>query len=189
MIDTFDRARFEKALGFLPLGAKFIGAGSGQLEYLVPVCNKLRCGLCGAEFYPPAETRSGIYHEVTCPKCGKRAFVEGLIPGEVSVKVYSSIDPITGVCRESGDDSIRLVMVGHKGKPLGKIDNYTTRIAGWEERLKNKFRIMWKIAQTLPRCPKCHHVVGWNVCKSGQNKGRMFARCWGCNVWIGWKDE
>jgi len=183
MIDTFNRARFEQALGFLPLGAKFIGAKSGQLEYLVPICNKIRC-YCGTKFYPAPG-----YSTAKCPKCGRVGEITGLTPGEVSVKVYSSIDPITGVCRESGDDSIRLVMVGHKGKPLGKIDNYTTRIAGWEERLKNKFRIMWAIAQTLPRCPKCHHVVGWNVCKSGQNKGREFARCWGCNVWIGWKDE
>ena len=182
MIDTFNRARFEQALGFLPLGAKFIGAASGQLEYMVPIYNKVRC-CCGTRFYPA----SG-YREAKCPKCGRIEKINGLTPGEVSVKVYSSIDPVTGVCRESGDDSIRLVMVGHKGKPLGKIDNYTTRVAGWEKRLRAKFRIMWEIATSLPRCSKCEHLVGWSMCKRGPNKGKQFGKCWDCDVWIGWKD-
>lgn len=184
-VEIFTRSEFEKALSFLPLSAKCIGAKSGQLEYLAPIVNNFHCTACGLDFYPNLCDDRGVQ----CPKCGlcSTASEKAILSGEIYIKIYSSIDPLSGESRDTGEDSIRLVLVGYAKKPLGTI-GYTTRVKGWEDRLRAKCRTLWEEAQSFKRCPKCKHHVGWCTCGNGPNKGRQFAKCYGCDQWIGWKE-
>lgn len=182
-VEIFTRSRFEQALSFLPLGMKLIGVSGGQLVYKTTIATKLTCA-CGYEFYP---TPIGLSH-VRCHLCGMTCSVSDkvIFPGELMIKIYSSIDPRTGYSRDTGKDSIRLVLCNGKGKPVGKVDKYTTRVKGWETRLRAKLRELWELGYKIPRCPKCKTKAKVGRCGSGQNKGRLFAKCWHHKRWLGW---
>jgi hypothetical protein len=82
--------------------------------------------------------------------------------------VRSSID-YTGVAAATGEDSIRVwVEYWHEKartwRPLGKDGKaWTTRLPGWQERLKGRLRQCWKVAladkpkvaEGAEICPKC----------------------------------
>jgi len=184
-VEIFSRDEFEKAIGFFPYGFKCIGAESGQLEYKAPVMSTLICAKCGVKFVPAPG-----YTQARCPNCSQVAELPkgALVPGEVYIKIYSSIDYRTGVSRDTGEDSIRFVLIDKKGKPLGKIGHYTTRLPGWEARVKDKCREMWSLALKIPHCKK-GHLGRLGKCRSGENKGRIFAKCYQCNEWLGWVDK
>lgn len=178
-VEIFTRNQFEKALSFSPLGFKVIGA-DGQYVYKIPVAQRLICE-CGQKFYPVPG-----YDKAQCPKCGEIRPLNGtLVPGEVYIYIYSSVDPRTGLSRDTGEDSIRLVLMDGKGKPLAKLGHYVTREPGWPDRLKRKAHDLWKLALRLPRCEK-GHKARLSRCKSGPNKGKVFAKCYRCDEWLGW---
>jgi hypothetical protein len=184
-VERFTRSEFEKALAFAPLGYKFDGAKTGQLEYKIPVATKLTCKACGREFYAHFKSNGTS----KCPQCGlvspiSPSVVKG---GELYIRVYSSIDPRSGIARDTGEDSIRLVLFNRQDKPLCKLGHYVTRVPGWQRRLRAKARELWGIARRLPRCTKGHKAQLCK-CRSGQNVGRVFAKCWIDNEWLGWFD-
>lgn len=182
-VEIFSRAQFEQALRFLPLGCKMTDASNGQFVYKTPVATKLRC-TCGQSFYAVPG-----YKTAQCPKCGAiKPLNDTLVPGEVFIMIYSSVDPLTGASRDTGEDSIRFVLVDGKGKYLAKLGYYTTRLPGWEERMKNKCRELWSLALSLPRCSK-GHKASLCRCRSGENKGRLFTSCWKCKQWLGWWEK
>ena len=56
-----------------------------------------------------------------------------------------------GISADTGDDSIRLWVQYHYRKidkwiPLGKLDAWTTRKPGWQDRMTNKLRRLWQLA-------------------------------------------
>lgn len=83
------------------------------------------------------------------------------------------------LARDTGSDSIRLVLVDAKDNPAGsKIDDYTTRVTGWQERLNTKVAFMKSIVAQAGVCDKCGKSNKvFQVQKAGSNKGRWFAKC------------
>lgn len=100
------------------------------------------------------------------------------------ILVRSSIDG-SGYAAATGEDSIRAWLVKPDGSPLGsKVSKWTTRVAGWDERLKIVLRTLWGWRVKAGNCPKCMQPLPvFKVKKEGPNRGRVFANCKSHNVW------
>lgn len=77
-------------------------------------------------------------------------------PG-VRIHVRSSVRP-DGVSAQSGEDSIRCWLESDDGRTLAKkLNRWTTRLPGWERRMKTILRKLYFIGLML-RCPRCQRV-------------------------------
>ena len=74
----------------------------------------------------------------------------------VAILIRSSVKA-DGYAAETGKDSIRLWLVNSKtNDSLGKkVDAYTTRTSGWQERMQEKLRTLYKRGLQMVNCPKC----------------------------------
>jgi hypothetical protein len=109
---------------------------------------------------------------------GEYCYAVTVRPG-VLIFIRSSVDR-SGCAAESGEDSIRCWLASDEtGTPLGsKMFRWTTRIPGWEERLKKQLRAFWTIGMKLKPCPTCGETLkALLVKKPGPNQGRWFAKC------------
>ncbi len=97
----------------------------------------------------------------------------------VAIKIRSSVRS-DGYAAGTGADSIRAWLVGGKLQPLGsKVISYTTRVTGWQDRMSNVLRELWKRGTQIENCPQCGRPMGiYQVKKDGPNKGRLFMKCW-----------
>lgn len=97
----------------------------------------------------------------------------------VSIMIRSSVR-INGQSAGSGEDSIRIWLVGKEGKTLGsKINAYITRVNGWNNRLTAQLRELYRRGMSLKPCPDCGELMPVYKCKKdGRNKGRLFTTCW-----------
>lgn len=107
----------------------------------------------------------------------------------VFVKVRSSVRQ-DGVAADTGKDSIRAWLVGEDAQPLGaKLLSHTTRLPGWQDRMDKILKELWKRGMSLQNCPSCDKPMGYyKVKKDGENKGRLFTKCWDHNH-FSWLDE
>jgi ssDNA-binding Zn-finger/Zn-ribbon topoisomerase 1 len=82
----------------------------------------------------------------------------------VAVMIRSSVN-MDGVAAESGADSIRLYLMDVESEqPLAKkVDAWTQRTVGWQDRMIDKIRTLYKKGLQMVTCPKC-------------GKGRMVER-------------
>ena len=70
-----------------------------------------------------------------------------------SIMVRSSVRP-DGVSAATGKDSIRCWIVNGNIQPWGsRIGRYITRVPGWEHRLIDTLRALWKMILLIDRCP------------------------------------
>lgn len=102
------------------------------------------------------------------------------IDSQVGILLRSSIDPRTGVARDTAKDSIRAMLVSLDNmQPLGsKANRWTTRLPGWGDRVKGILRTLWGWRLKSGDCPCCGQPLKvFKVKKAGANKGRIFARC------------
>lgn len=92
--------------------------------------------------------------------------------------IRSSIDH-SGLAADTGEDSIRAWLAQPDGTPLGsKVSRWTTRVVGWDERLKAVLRTLWSWRNKAGNCPQCDKpLLVFKVKKAGANKGRIFAKC------------
>jgi hypothetical protein len=91
----------------------------------------------------------------------------------INIEIRSSIDS-TGYAKNTGKDSIRLYFM-LDGKPHGsKVSCYITRVKGWQKRLNEQLRIMYKRGGSLKRCPVCQKRQA--MFKSKKTKA-MFQAC------------
>jgi ssDNA-binding Zn-finger/Zn-ribbon topoisomerase 1 len=109
------------------------------------------------------------------------------IDDRVGVFIRSSVKK-DGYSADTGQDSIRawLVTYKHDAKSNtygwnnlgGKVNKYTTRVAGWEKRLINVIKELWGWRRKSGDCPTCNDPKSvFKVRKKGKNKGRVFAKC------------
>jgi hypothetical protein len=101
---------------------------------------------------------------------------------EVFIRVRSSVQTATDMSAETGEDSIRawLVHVRPDGEfPISeKVTRWTTRQAGWEDRLWKIFSLLREWRQAAGDCIECGRPRRiFKVKKSGVNNGRYFAKC------------
>lgn len=81
--------------------------------------------------------------------------------------------------KPKGEDSIRL-WLGDPAtrKPLAaKLSKYITRTQGWDSRLVEQVRTLWRLAKELGTCDCGKLRVLRVVEKDGPNKGRAFTCC------------
>lgn len=96
-----------------------------------------------------------------------------IINEKARVFIRSSVGP-KGVSAEVGEDSIRTFLVDNNGRPFApKVTKFTTRVKGWEERMRENMRFLIRL----------HQQAGFDgdkpreirkVSKEGPNKGRFF---------------
>lgn len=107
----------------------------------------------------------------------------------IRIRIRSSVDPTSGIAKDTGKDSIRIWLEGgDQGenyvifRSLGKPkQRYITRVSGWQERLTEKLRELYVLGKKVNRCPVCREwKVLRNVKKEGGNKGRVFSVCKNC---------
>jgi DNA helicase-2/ATP-dependent DNA helicase PcrA len=105
-----------------------------------------------------------------------------ILDGQSAIMLRSSIGA-NGLAKESGKDSIRLWLVGNDDKPLGsKIDNWTTRVSGWQNRLFDKIFELVKRRINAGDCQKCGKPFG--IYKRKSNK-KLFVKCFNCSKKLG----
>jgi hypothetical protein len=106
---------------------------------------------------------------------------------DIAIQIRSSVNG-NGLAAETGENSIRAWLIDSDGKPLGsKVQAYVTRRPGWEKRLVDMLRELWKRAQQAGYCSKCKKPRGvFKVKKSGRNKGKLFAKCFPCDDGFEW---
>lgn len=97
----------------------------------------------------------------------------------VYVHVNSSVSSSTGWSEGTGENSIRVWLGDRSGKPYGnKIQTYTTRLPGWQERMTSQVQEMVRRAYLIGECSRCGSVEKiFQVKKANHNKGRLFRRC------------
>jgi len=107
--------------------------------------------------------------------------------GKYIVKIYSTISQ-DGTARDTGDDSIRVVLLkdsGYGEKPAISKEiikslfgaHYITRVKGWSERLATRIEQLQTIATLAGECDQCGAKSIFKVKKPGKNRGRLFANC------------
>lgn len=104
----------------------------------------------------------------------------GKIDNQVGILLRSSIDPRTGIARNTAKDSIRAMLVSFEDmRPLGsKVNRWTNRCPGWGERMQGVLRTLWGWRLKSGNCPHCQKPIGvFKVKKDGPNKGRVFMKC------------
>ena len=103
----------------------------------------------------------------------------GWIGGGKKVQVMSSINPITEIADDTGENSIRVWVTDNKKQPLmPKINHWTTRLPGWQERLESQVQLLKNTAEKLEWCKVCNDFEHlWKVKKHNENRGKLFARC------------
>lgn len=120
---------------------------------------------------------------------GEHCWTYEMSRGQFRILVRSSIDR-TGVSADTGEDSIRLMIERKKGGswiPIGKgPDAYTTRIKGWQKRLKEKvITVHKKIAEIRYTVQDTEMVY---FCSKGANIGRPFSKSVETGKFVRWLD-
>ena len=95
------------------------------------------------------------------------------------IRIMSSIKSDRNVADATGKNSIRVWLTDEHDRPLmPKINHWTTRLPGWQERLKSQVQLLSNMAEKLKWCNNCHSFERvWKVKKNGVNRGKLFARC------------
>ena len=125
---------------------------------------------------------------------GEECFIIQPFPAiPVGLFIRSSVDA-TGFAAATGEDSIRVLWCalsipdiyapGVKRIPYAIIGNkakaYTTRVAGWEDRLTALLRKLAAVIRWCVPCPKCGERLIPFTTKKGDNAGRCFVNCAKC---------
>lgn len=101
-------------------------------------------------------------------------------PQGVHIRLRSSINASTGLSDPTGQNSIRMWLADDHNRPLGhKIDEYTTRLPGWEKRMWSKFNKLRNLRREAGDCDVCGHPrYIWKVKKADSEfRGQRFAKC------------
>ena len=116
------------------------------------------------------------------------------------ILVRSSVNE-TGVAGDTGEDSIRVILevLTEKGEWKGskKIGEWTTRVPGWEIRMRDKMRVVWgwakQIKKTRTHCAKCGQLKGMWMTKGGKRPGSFAEKCFKernfSEAGFGWMDK
>ncbi|MFW9908976.1 MAG: topoisomerase DNA-binding C4 zinc finger domain-containing protein [Candidatus Thorarchaeota archaeon] len=79
------------------------------------------------------------------------------LKNDLSIWVYSTINPMSGMSRERGADAIRMVLMYKNSKAVMK-ETKTLRTSNWAKNLQDKIKDMTEKATEF-RCPWGHPLV------------------------------
>ncbi len=120
-------------------------------------------------------------------RAGEHCYGVPVKPG-VLIHIRSSVGP-DGHAADTAKDSIRCWLSADEGgKPLGSKDSrWIARTNGWQRRLTETLRTLWRMGRQLDACPECGRtMLALKVKRDGPNVGRWFAKCMDCNRDGGW---
>lgn len=94
------------------------------------------------------------------------------------IHVRSSVR-VDGYSASTGEDSIRCWIEANNGEPVApKVARWVTRVRGWQDRMAETLRYLYKLSSYIKLCPRCGK---WKKAKRtkkpGPNKGRVFTSC------------
>lgn len=101
------------------------------------------------------------------------------IKDDVNIQIRSSVRN-NGFAAPKGKDSIRLYLVDDHGNNLGsKVKRWVTRDKGWEHRLKETLRTLYKWGLCVSPCPTCGKPMKIIKItdKESPNYGRIYTKC------------
>lgn len=101
------------------------------------------------------------------------------LPNGLGVKIHSSVG-MNGLSGDTGENSIRIYLIDlETNKPAGsKISKWTTRVAGWQNRMMDEVRALARLGIKVSKCPVCgKNKKVFKVSKVGPNCGRLFITC------------
>jgi DNA helicase-2/ATP-dependent DNA helicase PcrA len=111
------------------------------------------------------------------------------LDSKVKIKIRSSIGQ-DGKSAVVGENSIRLSLITDTDGLLAIIDQvYVTRVPGWQDRLKEKFRLLVSYRERSGDCRKCGQALRVFISHTEKNPDRAFAKCTGCGEWVNWLDQ
>lgn len=154
-IDTFTTDEFDKTIREIvfPHEVELLGVIDGEYCYLIKINHNI-----------------GIYVRSSIGRDGYSATV-----GEDSIRVflvqYSAIRTLL-----SHKLSYKVYRTDYLGKAGGR---WTTRVKGWQNRLRKVIRELIEWTNKAQYCPHCKDqpLHFFKVKKEGKNKGRIFATC------------
>jgi len=110
---------------------------------------------------------------------GEHTYIVHVPDRHVGILVRSSVR-YDDVSADAGEDSIRLTLINTAtGKPLAKkIDAWTQRTTGWQERMVEKIRMLYTKGLEMQNCPQCNGVLVERNGKYGKFMGcSNYPRC------------
>ena len=105
------------------------------------------------------------------------------LPVRSGVLIYiRSTVAADNLAADTAKDSIRCWLAADTtGKGLGSKDQrWIARTNGWDKRLTETLRNLWRIGHQLKSCPHCHTTMLALKTQSGENKGKWFTKCPNC---------
>lgn len=108
--------------------------------------------------------------------------IVGTVNDKVQIEIRSSVGP-NGRSANTGENSIRAYLTWFDKdtgtwKPLGsKVQKYVTRLPGWQNRLADMLRTLYRWRLLAGNCPKCGKPKGIFKSKTDANPGRVYAKC------------
>lgn len=121
-------------------------------------------------------------------RSGEYGYLIPVKPGVV-ILVRSTIDS-TGVAANSGEDSIRCWLADSGGVSLGSKDvRWISRVNGWDRRMTETLRKLWRVGHRLEACPTCGKMMGAFKAKTGHNVGKWFMKCMPCDRFARWLED
>ncbi len=193
-VELFDKATFEAALpklrGTNTPAWRCIGLDKGEYAYVIPL----------AKGKPAAiYVRSSVDKTNWSRATGEdsiRAFVVDAVP---TCNVCYRNRNETVKCEDKGDhyfcNKCRQTRIGddlHFKSLSGKVNRWTTRLPGWQDRMMTIVRFLAEMAVKITPCPRCvqHGLVRLNkVKKAGPNKGRWFIACSEEKCYFEWQTQ
>lgn len=122
-------------------------------------------------------------------RSGEHCYTVAVKPG-VLIYVRSSVKA-DDLAADTAADSIRCwLSADDRGTPLGsKPSRWISRVNGWDQRLTETLRALWRLGHQLTPCPRCNvTMLALKVEKEGENKGKWFTKCPACghrgNGWL-----
>lgn len=108
---------------------------------------------------------------------GEHVYTVGAFPDGLRIRIRSSVH--TDGHSATGEDSIRCWLETLVGDPVApKVTRWVTRVRGWQTRMSDTLRYLYKLSSYITLCPTC---LTWKkakrVKKTGPNKGRVFTSC------------
>lgn len=112
---------------------------------------------------------------------GEYCYLMQVKPG-VCIYIRSTVQ-MDGLAADVAKDSIRCWLAkDESGESLGsKEARWIARTKGWDQRLIETLRMLWRIGRKLGKCAKCGaQMLAIKVKKPGPNQGRWFSKCPKC---------
>ena len=128
------------------------------------------------DLYQPVKTWEMVY--------GKRVYMQGS-PRQLTLRIYTTIDPETGIAREKGSDAIRVALFwreiltdssGNESAAPSKLiggDTKCLRVESWASNLGGRLEHWPDLIG--PECPRCERPM---VQRDGKH-----GAFWGCTGW------